>query len=81
MGRLVAALAGLCSGPLILFFGGSYAFAGATVAFIVYSLGFIASFYVTEPYGFEEFDGALEGNIELEPVPVSGSASVKRSLS
>ena len=81
MGRLVAALAGLCSGPLILFFGGSYAFAGATVAFIVYSLGFIASFYVTEPYGFEEFDGALEGNIELEPVPVAGSASVKRSLS
>ncbi|MBZ0186726.1 MAG: MFS transporter [Candidatus Obscuribacterales bacterium] len=53
-GRLVAAMAGLCSGPLIMAFGGSYALAGATVAAVVYSLGFAASFFVTEPYSFSE---------------------------
>lgn len=47
-GRILTAFAGLCTGPLIVFFNGSYALAAATVS-LVYLVGIAAGFFAKEP--------------------------------
>lgn len=47
-GRILAAIAGLFTGPIILFFHGSYAFAAATIS-LVYITGIVAAHFVKEP--------------------------------
>jgi MFS family permease len=51
-GRIFAALAGICTGPIIAAFGGSYGMAAATVE-LVYLVGFVAAFWVKE-YGLQD---------------------------
>jgi nitrate/nitrite transporter NarK len=48
IGRAFAGIVGLCTGPIIAFFSGSYALAAATIM-SVYILGFVASCFVREP--------------------------------
>ncbi len=56
-GRLAAAVAALCGGQLIAFFGGSYAYAGACLAGF-YLVGIVVSFFMPHTNG--EVEAALE---------------------
>lgn len=48
IGRIAAAIAGLFTGPVIAFFGGSYSLAASSIA-LVYLAGLAASCFVKEP--------------------------------
>ncbi len=48
VGRFFTAVVGLCVGPIIALFHGSYGAAAATVT-LIYALGFIAAFKLSEP--------------------------------
>jgi nitrate/nitrite transporter NarK len=48
VGRIVAAIAGLSTGPIIAFFSGSYACAASCVS-LIYIVGLAAAFFVKEP--------------------------------
>ncbi|MGH9548636.1 MAG: hypothetical protein ACRD3W_04640, partial [Terriglobales bacterium] len=47
-GRIFTALAGLCTGPMIVMFHGSYAMAAATVS-LVYLVGIVSGHFAKEP--------------------------------
>ena len=48
VGRIMAAIMGLCTGPMILYFHGSYGNAAACVT-LVYVVGLAAAMFVKEP--------------------------------
>lgn len=69
-GRIFAAIAALCGGQLIAMFGGSYAYAGATVAG-VYLIGVAISFFMPATKGEVELQSELPIGPLTIPQPVA----------